>query len=458
MRSPASTRPPRRPRSARSGPPGVPTTTLARRQLLALAAALPVGAGALAACSNASGTQLTSQVEHEQVPLSEVESLLPGAVTASNALGSAIIADYLTEEPAGNALVSPLSLSLVLALLAPGAADPGAQGFDELLGASGEDRDRTWSAIQTSVNRNDGDLDGFDPEEIPAEPLVHLANHVVIREGAEVSQDYLDTVLRWLDAQVEQVPGDRIKANLDEWAETNTGGLIPASGIKPTADTALVLQNALLFAARWASPFDTADTFPQDFTRADGSTVEAELMHATLALPYVTGEGWAAVRLDYEGGQSETGQGLALDVVLPDAGTSPTDLGSEAWSAACDALDEQARATERVEVELALPTLDLTGPATDLLALLTGQGLDPSDLGGIAPGLALSAVVQQVRLIIDEEGTVAAALSEAGMATSAPAPSTPVPFVVDHPYVLRLRDLDSGATLLEAVIMDPTAS
>jgi len=66
--------------------------------------------------------------------------------------------------------------------------------------------------------------------------------------------------------------------------------------------------------------------------------------------------------------------------------------------------------------------------------------------------------LQQIRLLLDEEGTVAAALSEGqAAAMAAPAEQTkPITFTVDHPYVLRLRDLTSGASLLEAAIMDPT--
>lgn len=429
-------------------------TRLNRRQLLALAAALPLGAATLSACSSAAGTPLTSDVEHEQVALTEVEALLPAALTASDALGAAVLASYLTEFPDANALASPLSLSLILALLAPGATDPTAQGFDAQLGASGEDRDRVWSAIQTSVNRNDGDPDGFDPEEIPEEPLVHLANHVVIREGVTVEQNYLDTVLRWLAAQIEQVPLDDIKANLDAWAEKNTGGLIPKSGVTPTPNTMLVLQNALLFAARWAVPFDSNNTYTQAFTLADGSTVEADLMHNSLDLPFAEGEGWTAVRLDYKGGQSDAGKGLALDVILPDAGTLPADLDAGAWTAASAALDQ---VEETVVVELALPKVDLSSTPKSLVEVLREQGLNLDGFDAIAPRLAVTEVLQQVRLIMDEEGTVAAALTEAMVETTA-ALDSGRPFVVDHPYALRLRDLDSGATLLEAAIMDPTAS
>ena len=61
------------------------------------------------------------------------------------------------------------------------------------------------------------------------------------------------------------------------------------------------------------------------------------------------------------------------------------------------------------------------------------------------------------RLILDEEGTVAAALSEGEVAVmAAPEPDKPIEFTVDHPYVLRLRDLTSGTALVEAAVMDPT--
>ena len=51
-----------------------------------------------------------------------------------------------------------------------------------------------------------------------------------------------------------------------------------------------------------------------------------------------------------------------------------------------------------------------------------------------------------------------AALTEVGLtAGAAPDQSKPIDFVVDHPYVLRLRDLATGTTLVQAAIMDPTA-
>ena len=429
---------------------------LARRQLLALGALVPAAAALLGGCSLASGTQLTSKVAHEKVSLSDVASQAAKAASACDQLGGKLLTHYLKEDSAATAMASPLSLALVLAILADGATDASTQGYDALLGLSGQDRDRAWSAIQTSLNRYDGELKGFDPDKVPDKPLVHLANHVLIadRKDFKVKQTYLDAVLRWFSTEIEQVGVDSMKENLDTWASRNTAGLIPNSGIKVTQDTRLVVQNALLFAAQWDSPFTAESTHQEDFTLAGGKTVKADLMHDTRSIPYATGKGWAAVRLHYAGEEENSdGSQLALDVVLPDAGTLPGAMDAGTWAAASKALDS-AKARE---VTLALPKLDLTSQPEELLAFLEEQGLKPEGLDRIAPKLKLAQVVQQVRLILDEEGTVAAALSEGGVEVmAAPEPDNPVEFTVNHPYVLRLRDLTSDTALVEAAVMDPT--
>ena len=462
-----------------------------RRSLLALAALAPTASALLASCSSsATGTPLTSTVTRETVSLDSVRTSLADAAGACDELGAQLLNHLLTQSPGTNALASPLSLALALALVADGATDATTQGYDKLLGVSGQERDQTWSAVQTALNRNDRSLDGFDPGKPPETPLVHVANHVVVvdREEVAVSQAYLDTVLRWFSAQVEKVPVGDLAANLSAWAQEHTAGLIKKPGIEVTGDTALVLQNALLFAARWSTPFNAEGTAEDTFTRADGSTTRAQFMNDTRTIPYARGRDWAAVRLDYQDGQGggwPRGQGLAMDVVLPRRRTSPADLPPATWAQASAALDraagvgraevagpDQATSPGRAEVagpgmkgpeyrrvRIALPVLDLVSGPTDLLGLLHDLGLDTFGLEGIAPGLYLSQVVQQTRLILDEEGTVAAALTEAAtMRGCAPVQDDPTDFIVNRPYVLRLRDLATGTTLAQAAVMDPTTS
>ena len=116
-----------------------------RRHLLTLAALVPAVAALLGSCSSASGKALTSKTAHETVAPSEVASQVTTAASACDQLGGRLLAHYLKEAPDTTAMASPLSLAFVMAILADGATDAAAQGYDALLGLSGEERDRARS-------------------------------------------------------------------------------------------------------------------------------------------------------------------------------------------------------------------------------------------------------------------------------------------------------------------------
>lgn len=441
---------------------------------------------------------LRSSAPVENVPLDEAPRRAR-AVAAADAIGARMLTSALAADPRGNAVASPVGMALVLAMLYAGADAAGtgigpALGFDEaevrdepLPGA----RDRTWRAIQSCLQRFDtadaAALEGFDPGAIPDSPLLHVANNtLIIDEDIRIEQSYIDAVRRWYGSEVGRVGSDGAKAALDAWTTLHTGGLIRKSAIQITPDTRLVLQNAILFAARWAKPFKAENTSKgASFTRADGGRTRADMMHITGSYTLVKGEGWRALRLPYATGAPDGagagigdrpdgagagvgtgigdrrgGTGLAMDIVLPDAVASPAGLPPSTWGAATRALNRAERLPRGdFDVIVGLPRLDLNPGAVDLIPLLEelGIGIWGLELSHIAPRLFLEQAFQQTRLLVDEAGTVAAALTEAAMMRAA-APREPRKtkrFICDHPYVLRIVDLDSGAAVFEAAVLDP---
>ena len=99
---------------------------------------------------------------------------------------------------------------------------------------------------------------------------------------------------------------------------------------------------------------------------------------------------------------------------------------------------------------------DHPADADELLEEL-GIGVRGLELSHIAPGLLLEQAFQQTRLLVDEAGAVAAALTEAAVMRAAahPAPRRTKRFVCDRPFVLRIVDLDSGAAVFEDAVLDP---
>lgn len=372
------------------------------------------------------------------------------AVVATEELG--LLALRATAEPKENALVSPASLTFALALLAEGARGETATALDAALGASGEDRTAAYNALTAELAKHDGDPGVAQDDDLPDHPVLHLANQAVLDDQLAVEPDYLDALASAFDAGVQRTDlgTSSGKGVLDAWVDHHTGGLIKESAIEPDPMLRLVLQNAILLAARWDTPFQEHATRDEDFTGPEG-TEPVEMLHGTESWGYAEHDGWAAVRLPY-------GEAFHADVLLPPEGTDPADVAPGTLTALTTALDDAAPRL----VELAMPTLELEPPTLDLAPALAEAGLgglyDAPDLTGIstAEQLRVSQVMQQAYLRLDEDGTVAAAVTEIGVETSgAPAGGPAVRMTVDRPYLLRIAHTETHLPLFLAAVRSP---
>lgn len=235
-----------------------------------------------------------------------------------------------------------------------------------------------------------------------------------------------------------------IDAVLGSWVREHTGGLIEESAIDPDPRLRFVLQDAVVLGARWQEPLtDGPDTL--DFTSGDGATQQVPAMGGSVPAAHLDADGWTGARLPYQG------ERLEADVLLPPEGTDPTAVDAADFSAAVDGLD----AAEPLYVGLTLPTLELSStldatPWLEDRAPVVSQGDGLDGLGGAF----IEQVAQQVVLDVDEEGTVAAAVTEVVGAESGPA-APDVVLTVDRPYLLRIGDTETGLTLFLAAVNDP---
>src|SRR6202044_1645869 len=94
------------------------------------------------------------------------------------------------------------------------------------------------------------------------------------------------------------------EAAINAWVADETDDKIDpllAPGVI-TPDTEFVIVNAVYFNAAWGTAFQKSATHAAPFTRADGTTVQAPLMHGAAATAYAKGSNWQAVELPYSGG------------------------------------------------------------------------------------------------------------------------------------------------------------
>lgn len=425
-----------------------------RQTSLSFAAFATLSVPVLAGCS--AGHASLPAIDQSKVP-SESVALhdAPDAgsvINSTRELGLAI----LKETPTETLVVSPASAVIALSMLGSGAQGETEQQLEQVLGAGGTERDRAVNALSGSLDPYRDDVSKLNPKKLPAEPQVHLANQVVLDDQLQIEQSYLDSLKQWFDAGVlhTDLGSAEGKKQLDKWVRYNTAGLIKESAVQPDPMLRLVLQNAVLFAAKWTVPFDAGSSYEQDFTKEDGSTVNAQFMHDHRGTQYSEINGWKMIEMPYG-----TDQNLVARMVLPPEGVKISDVDSSI-------LDKLEKGLDQQDVIIAIPKLDLKS-SSDLIPTLKGLGLTtvfksthPSSLAYIstAEDLFVSGVVQQGRIIMDEDGTVAAAVTEISvMAGSAPAKvEPPKEFIADRPFLIILQDKTVGWDLFQVMVNDPT--
>ncbi|MDO5720782.1 MAG: serpin family protein [Actinomycetaceae bacterium] len=422
-----------------------------RRLLLS---AVPV-ALALAACAGSPPPpqeSLIADVEFAAIPIEEATGV-PEFANHARAIGMTLSA---VNGDDNNTVSSPLSLMLALAMLAEGADGSALQQIEDALGTRGEERSRTAAAIITDLKASEQGFESFAPEgELPEKPLVHVANQLVLKTGFTVEDDFLERLQRYHNAGMVKtdLSDSNSKQTLDAWVKKHTAGLIEESHIIPNAQLVLVLQNAVLFAARWMSPFSADRVYDDTFTLLNGEKTTIPMMHDDIAVQIGQVGEWSAAHIPYV-------SDFAATVILPPRGTSPTAITEEQLNEL--ALD--AALAPLAPAEVVLPKLDVEA-SVDLMRDLRALGIDDifeantNPLVGInaEEPLAVGQAAQQAHLIVDEDGTVAAAVTEMGVEFTAAPSVDKMTFTVDRPFIFIIEDVETRIPLFYATIMNPAA-
>jgi serpin B len=231
--------------------------------------------------------------------------------------------------------------------------------------------------------------------------------------------------------------------------------ILPAGSV--SADTRLVLANAIYFKGKWSLEFQESATRPRTFTRADGTTAEVPMMEAEAEFAYAERDGTQLLELPYDGGE------LSMIVVLPSPGQAP-----DPWLTSGNL--ERLDALSRRKVEVRLPRFRIDPPAPrklndDLVALgmvrafqadaAEFEGLaDPPDAGD---RLFVSAVFHRAFVEVNEEGTEAAAATAVVMALRGRVLEEPERprFHADRPFLFLIRENRTGLILFVGRVGDP---
>ncbi|MDF3288659.1 serpin family protein [Streptomyces silvisoli] len=242
---------------------------------------------------------------------------------------------------------------------------------------------------------------------------------------------------------------------IDAWVREATGGLVERLPVRIPEETRLLLVNALALKARWADPFDTANTRDRPFTDATGAVHQVPTMcktfsaHSAWTVPESSGGLTRVVELRCA---TEGFTPAVVRFVIGSPGRTAPEVLPAAW--APTGLRARLDA-DRVRVllpRLALrTTIEVTGHLPALgLDIATS---DHADFSGLSPqALTIDQVVQEAVIKVAEEGIEAASATAvrmmyAGMVTSRP---RVVEIAFDRPFGLVVLDSTGELPLFTA--------
>jgi len=391
---------------------------------------------ALIVCSNMAQTSERSQNQ------------VDGRLTAATSRFSFKLYDQLLKRrTSNNTFVSPASVMLALAMTYNGADGTTRQSMArtlELEGMSLAEVNRAFADLKSAL--------------APADPKVQLkiANSLWVRNDFRLDPAFVERNKQHFAAEIANLnfADPAAPKTINSWVSKNTDGKIEKIVDQISHDDVLFLINAIYFKGEWQAAFKKENTKPDVFRLAGGKQQQLPMMSQSGNYQYFKGKDFQSVALPYGKG------GVIMYVFLPGEQKGldqfEKDLTSENW-------DTWMRSFRYTPGDLMLPRFKLeweSGLNDALQALGMAEAFDPARANfsqmAKGKGLFISAVMQKSWCEVNEEGTVAAAVTSVGMSTtSVQEPRERFIMKVDRPFFFAIRDNATGVVLFMGSVRNP---
>lgn len=406
----------------------------------ALFAALTLELGCTHSVSPESGKQ--------DLSLSFIEKKV---VSASGGFAFDLLGKISEEERGRNFFVSPLSVSVALAMTLNGAEGQTYDDMKKTLGLEGLSDDEINQSYQRLIALF-GKLDSH--------VKFTIANSIWCRNTFPVPDTFINVNKEYFDADVRVLNfGDPGAADvINSWVSDKTSGKIKKildSPIDP--DVVMYLIDALYFNGTWKYTFDKNATKPKPFYYSDGRSGDVATMTVHDTLKYFSNEKFAVAELPYGNGD------YSMLVLLPASASSLDELTGSLSSSAYQAILAGLRPAD---VQVAMPKFSVKYDTLLNHALTSlGMGLAFDDekadfsrmkMADYRGVLFISRVIHSTYINVNEEGTEAAAATAVEMSyRSSEGGTGPVFFTVDRPFLFLIKENQENTVMFMGAVVDP---
>ena len=368
-------------------------------------------------------------------------------VKANNDLGMKLFNALASEEAGKNMMISPLSISIAMAMVTNGATDESLDEMKEVLGF-GEmelpDVNEQFKQLIASLVEADKDM------------VLEIADSLWLDDAfaPAVKADFISVLEDFYSAALftEDFADPATVGKINSWVSEKTHEKIDKIIDEIGANTVMYIINAVYFKAAWTKAFDKNYTYNGRFFLSDGSMKETEMMYAggdTYEFRIDDENKYSIVRIPY-------GRGVfAFYAIVPSGKIG--DFISETADKEIASWFENLR--KSWDFELEIPKFRFAYEKSlkeTFIALGIGQifdgGLD--NISSDVENLYISDIFHKTFIEIDEEGTEAAAVTAESGDTGGD--YTPPKIMAKQPFVFVIRDERTGSILFIGKVEDPT--
>lgn len=373
-------------------------------------------------------------------PLNEDEQ---SVASSMQQLAMRMIHEISNSKSDGNIVFSPYSMESLLSMTMNGT---GGETRTEILNALGGNTD-----MMPAVNSYNKKIK-YHIQDYDILASSKISNSVWVQYDNPVYNSFVSTVSNLYDASVVGIDfhhKDAAKA-INDWSSKATEGLIDNIMQEDPGSYKLYLANSFYMNAGWIQSFQKKNTKVETFTNADGTVSEVDMMNNIDSYRFLECADYDVIRL-FLGGCS------SMTVYLPHEGVSIEkcleELTVDAWKV-------NYKNNEHKYLDFKLPRFAVS-QRWSMKGLAGKMGIssifaDDADFSSLTTGsVKMDDIFQDVKIEIDEEGCIAAAVSHGSMATVNGEPGTkptPIPFYVNRPFFYTIQSEEHGVILYAGVV------
>lgn len=343
-----------------------------------------------------------------------------------------------------NVIVSPLSASILLGMVANGVEEEAMETICRYLGTD--------------------DLDGLNTlasqllTELPAvdnETKLSLANAIWVNDKFHLSSAFTSAMAATYDPAIEYGDfvnnGAGVKDDIFKWCEKETNGLIRQLDLEIHPQTMAVLLNAMYFKGMWnRNPFDSKNTRKADFHGAGGTKSVDMMDSGEIKAEYGWTKGFTAFRLYFGNGA------YSYTVLLPGEGMTAEGSLAVLTPEVMKEIETMSPGTvilqmPKMKVERELSLSDVFD-GTDMEVLNRSAFFtmfEPKQPGEMT-------IKQSATFSVDETGAEGAAVTFANFDYAAGPDYKPTvqTITVDRPFFFFINEVSTGACILSGRVAE----